>query len=104
MKLKGNNVWPAALEPAVLLALFIADQIWNELGQELVVTSLNDSTHSETSLHYIGNAADLRTRYFTDEIKEKAAAMLKEKLNKHYDVVVEKTHIHLEYQPKNPHS
>lgn len=103
MKLK-TGVDPVALAPQLLLALYVADGIWRELGEELVVTSLNDSKHSHTSLHYAGMAADLRTRYFSPAQVNNAAARLREALgtNPSYDVVVESDHIHLEYQPKRP--
>ena len=102
MKFKpGTN--PAGLRPELLIALMIADTVWSEKGKELVVTSLNDSKHSRGSLHFSGAAADLRTRYFSDEQKQSAASELKDRLgfNPDYDVVVESDHIHLEYQPKS---
>jgi hypothetical protein len=101
MKLKvGVN--PLRIQPELLLALYVADTVWRDNAQELVVTSLNDSVHSKASLHYAGCAADLRTRYFTDEKKAEVAEQLRLSLgsNPDYDVVVEKDHIHLEYQPK----
>lgn len=99
MKLK-KGVNPSGIRPELMLALFIADGVWAGLGEELVVTSLNDSFHSKTSLHYSGQGADLRTRYFTDV--EVAANELRTALgnNPNYDVIVESDHIHLEWQPK----
>lgn len=101
MQLK-RGVNPFGIRPELLLALMVADQVWRNHGQELVVTSLNDSRHSRTSLHYAGAAADLRTHYFTDKIKALVAAELREALgqNPDYDVVLESDHIHIEFQPK----
>jgi hypothetical protein len=101
MQLK-TGVRPTGLRPELLLALIVAAEVWKSLDEELVITSLNDSKHSATSLHYDGRAADLRTNYFTDEEKQHAAAKLRSALgsNPDYDVVVESDHIHLEYQPK----
>ena len=101
MKLK-KGVTPNGLMPQLLLALMVADQVWADNGQELVVTSLNDSKHSRTSLHYAGCAADLRTRYFDPDQVETIAELLREALGNcpDYDVVVESDHIHLEWQPK----
>ena len=101
MKLK-NGVNPFGIKPELLLALNIADRVWLDHGQELVVTSLNDSRHSRTSLHYAGCAADLRTRYFSENEKVIVADELRQALggNKDFDVIVESTHIHIEYQPK----
>lgn len=98
MKLKsGVKVRGASNE--LLLGLYIASSVWSALGQRLVVTSMADGKHSRTSLHYSGNAADLRTRYFDDNGAE-AAVWLKDSLSDEYDVVVESDHIHIEYQPK----
>lgn len=101
MKFKPG-VNPFGLRPELLVALVAADNIWRMLGGELVVTSINDGKHSRTSLHYTGAAADLRTRDFSDDIKQTAAWNLRSALgdNPDFDVVVEEDHIHLEYQPK----
>ncbi len=99
MRLK-ENVRPSGLRTEMLLAIFIAAEVWKEYDRELVVTSLNDSKHSHGSKHYSGLAADLRTRYFEKEIVADVALELQERVGKDYDVVVEKTHIHIEYHPK----
>ena len=99
MKIK-SGVNPFGVRNEITIALLVADGVWRDNGQELVVTSLNDSKHSRESLHYAGAAADLRTRYFSNP--ESVAQQLREALgnNPDYDVVVEKDHIHLEHQPK----
>lgn len=97
-----QGVNPMRLQPELLLALLVADGVWRGVGQELVVTSLNDSKHSNGSLHYAGCAADLRTRYFTGDQVLLVADTLRDALGncKDYDIVVEADHIHIEYQPK----
>lgn len=101
MKLK-SGVIPTSIRPELLLALIVSDGVWAKHGQDLVVTSLNDSTHGNTSLHYAGAAGDLRTRYFPDGVAFQVAEDLREALGKNpdYDVVLEDDHIHLEWQPK----
>jgi len=81
---------------AVLMA---ADGIWQNFGQELVVTAGLDGKHSKWSLHYYGMAVDLRSRYFSDATKQIAADTLQEELGGDYDVVSHATHIHVEYDP-----
>ena len=88
---------------------YAADKVWQELfGHEALLTSAMDSTHSDESLHYQGLAWDLRIRRKND-INQKvfimsdlieAKDMLKEILGKEYDVVIESTHIHIEFDPK----
>lgn len=80
-------------------ALILADEIWNELGQELVVTSGLDGTHSSGSLHYYGLALDFRVRYFEDD-GDAAFRLLKVGLGDDFDVILHNSHIHVEYQPK----
>ena len=48
------------------------------------------------SLHYQGKAFDLRTWHVIEEV----AKQLRTYLGKDYDVIVEKDHIHVEYDPK----
>lgn len=100
MKLKeGVTFEGISLELAEALAL--ADQIYLAwAGRELVLTSLKDGKHSKKSLHYSGNAADLRTRDLTPRQQATILSELKLALGKDYDVVLEIDHIHLEYDPK----
>lgn len=100
MKLKNDNVSLQSLAPQLVLALMICNEVYNEYGVELVITSVNDSKHSLTSLHYSGNAADLRIRTLPDGTAEGVAEAIRDKLNQDFDVVLEPTHIHLEYQPR----
>ena len=100
MRFKDSNVNSNGIRPELVLALFIADQVYDGNGKNLVITSLNDSHHSKTSLHYSGAAADLRTNYFTNEESRKVVRDLHMRLNNDYDVVLEEDHIHLEFQPK----
>ena len=101
MKLK-RGVKAIGLRPELLLGLMVADAVWSSNGQDMVITSLNDSDHSRTSLHHSGQGGDLRIRYFDDSVKMKVADELRDALGNSpdYDVVLEADHIHLEYQPK----
>ena len=101
MRLKSDNVSLQSLAPQLVLALVICNEVYNEYDAELVITSVNDSTHSNTSLHYNGCAVDLRTRNLKDQAeKERVAQQLVGKLNRDFDVILESDHIHLEYQPR----
>jgi hypothetical protein len=81
--------------------LQIAERIWRNNGQELVVTSGTDSTHSAGSLHYYGYALDFRTRYFEEQDRFKVFKELSDDLrkkNRDYCVIWHPTHIHVEYR------
>lgn len=91
------------LEPSdqVVIAMKEADFLSNKLTrQEAVVTSVLDGVHSKNSLHYSGNAFDLRVWIYTPEQIAQLAGELKKSLGKNYDVVFEGDHIHVEYDPK----
>ncbi len=99
MKLK-KTVKLKGLQPQILIAVMVANDVYRDFGKELVITSVNDSKHSEFSLHYSGDAIDIRTRYFTSEEKVAVHKEIKDRLTKDFDVVLEKDHIHIEYDPK----
>lgn len=113
MQIKSSNVNLSGMSPQLLLGLFVAEQVYQTFGKEVTITSMNDSVHSETSLHYSGNAADLRTqnpingiRYFDDP--HEVVRRIKSKLTGDFDVLYEEKtiqgkvvgHIHMEYQPR----
>jgi len=97
MKLKKGAVIQGLQLPMRKVLMF-ADAIWKANGKELVVTSGVDGVHSPGSLHPFGYAVDLRTFYFTNETKKKVRKLLADNLGPEYDVVLEPTHIHAEYQ------
>lgn len=96
MKIK-NGVRLNGLKIEMRKVLLEADRIWASENKELVITSGLDGTHSAGSLHYYGYALDLRTRYFSDRKINGIASRLRDALGKDYDVVIHKTHIHVEF-------
>ena len=69
------------------------------------ITSANDSKHGELSLHYKNRAFDIRIYNITGKVHFEAelwAARLALALGEEYDVVKEKDHIHIEWDPKDP--
>lgn len=97
MIFKDDTIYPEIGAP-LLLALTIADSIYQEHGHKMVITSLRDGAHSHTSLHYSGAAADLRIRGL--ESPQRVADEIRTALNRHYDVILESDHIHVEWQPR----
>ena len=96
MKLK-KGVILHGLKIEMRIVLIAAEEIWKYRGQELVVTCGLEGTHSARSLHYYGYALDLRTRDFSPGMVDLVAEKLRGRLPDGYDVVVHKTHIHVEY-------
>jgi hypothetical protein len=74
---------------------------------EVVITSANDGTHKEGSLHYTYAAVDVRTKNLPDEPTKQSflAALIKELGDADFDFVYEdpggvNQHIHIEHDPK----
>lgn len=101
MKLKPGLI-AFGLKPEMLLGLMVVQAVWEEAGESLTLTDINSGKHSLTSLHNCGYAVDIRTRDLVNFSPREMADKLNEALGHSvdYDVVVEDTHIHFEYQPK----
>lgn len=100
MKLKDDSVNPEGISTALLFGIIVAGEVFREEGVDYVLTSLKDGVHSFKSLHYRGDAADIRIWGLKDSVK--TAEKIRQRLNKHYDVIAESDHIHLEFQPRHP--
>jgi len=67
------------------------------------ITSANDSRHGDESLHYKDRAFDIRIYNITGKVHYEAklwALRLALVLGEAYDVVKEKDHIHIEFDPE----
>jgi len=100
MKIKDSTVEVAGIRPEMIIALMIAKEVYDDEGEELIITSALDGKHSETSLHYSGCALDIRTRYFSKEQAERVRKEIAANLGIDYDVILENDHMHIEFQPK----
>ena len=74
----------------------IANIVFKIERKELVITSTYEGNHSEGSLHYANLAVDIQRAANGNTVKNG----LQDKLGRDYDVVLEPTHIHIEYDPK----
>lgn len=101
MQLK-DSVIPTSLKPETLLAIIIVAEVYKLYGHTLTITSIADGKHSRQSLHYVGYAFDCRTKMLGGDEVYDIAEEIRQRLTTDYDVVVEDTHLHIEYQPKRP--
>ena len=100
MKLKDGVLWQD-MHPSMWYARWVAELCCRKkAGRDCIITSARDGKHSTNSLHYVGKALDMRTRDLTDAQIQALAGELREWLGPDFDVVVERTHIHVEYDPK----
>jgi hypothetical protein len=89
----------AGMQTEILLALFVAHELFQEQAQTVTLTSVTDGVHKDGSLHYTGRAVDLR---LPTAGKERMVEQLQGRLGAEYDVLLEADHIHVEYDPKRP--
>lgn len=91
-----SGVSIAGLHPCMRRALIVCERVFKAHGQEFVITSGLDGCHSAGSLHYYGFAIDAQTRHLKDD-KERFNACEEIQMQlQGFDVVLEKTHIHIE--------
>ncbi len=94
----GVNV--VGLQPEIICVLTIISDVISWTGNELTITSALDGSHSSDSLHKKGLAIDIRLPYKVEAKDKMVALVLGCALGDDYDVVREKDHIHIEYDPK----
>lgn len=98
MKIK-DSVTFSKLSPQIILALIIANDLYASYEVELVITSIDDSVHSITSLHYTGFAVDLRISNLAPGQAALIVKELKKKMPNGFYILLEIDHIHIEYDP-----
>lgn len=99
MRLKKGSKW-GKIAPEILLAVMVAKSVFEDHGYELILTEGTGGEHMEASLHYYGQAIDIRTRHVPEELRHELSDDLRRRLTDDYDVVLEATHIHCEHDPK----
>ena len=92
-KLKG-------LQPQILFAAFVAEEVYAARGRDLWITSGNDGKHLPNSKHYDGQAIDIRTKNLDQHEVAGVVEAIRVRLNDEYDIVLETDHLHIEYDPK----
>ena len=85
------------IKAEIVLALVVADQVYAELGHDLMITSVIDGRHLRASIHYSGGAVDLR---LPGNDGTAARNRIARRVGGDFDVILEKDHIHIEWQPK----
>ncbi len=106
--LKDDSIEIGMLTVPMMFALRVAEAVYDELSTDLVITSGDErgARHSLTSLHYSGNAVDIRTHNLPmPSAARDVMWKILSRLNIDYDVLLESQgtsneHIHIEYQPR----
>jgi hypothetical protein len=95
MRLKDDSVNVADLVPQLRDKLPVMDRAYAEFNTEMVITSGKDGVHGNNSLHYQGKAVDLRIW----NVLQSLVGYLQSELGPDFEVILEKDHIHIEYDP-----
>lgn len=105
MRYKDSTVSIEGLQPVTALAMLQVEPVIREYTRPdqkpkdpYVITSVNDGQHMTGSKHYSGHAFDVRIWWLSDPLK--CTGAIATKLGPDFDVVLEKDHIHIEYDPK----
>jgi len=97
IKLKNKLVNLNNVHYKIYWAISIVAQLYENANSELVLTSVRDSKHRvKNSLHYIGKAFDCRIWNYHQNLNNLVQS-IKEALGDDFDVILEKDHIHIEY-------
>lgn len=100
MKLKPGVIVQGISNEA-MIGVLAAQAVYQRHDLDFVITSMLDGKHSSKSKHYRGDAVDIRTRHIQNaNMKAQIVAEIKDALGQDYDVILESTHIHLEYDPR----
>ena len=73
---------------------------FDAVQSDATLTSVTDGTHGSTTLHKHGFAMDWRTRHLNDAEKTLLEAEARERLGPEFDVVLEGSHLHTEWDPR----
>lgn len=93
--------------PKVVIIAAAVINAANELSfaGDVTVTSGSDPGHMHGSKHYTNEALDVRSKTVPTALKHKWLAVIKRRLGRDYDVILEhegkaQEHFHIEYDPK----
>lgn len=101
LKLKSVNVNIKELKFELKCKIFDLALICRKVEGEkytMTITSGNDGKHMRGSKHYTNEAIDIRINDMQNP--KRVSDEIAFYLGKNYDVVLEPTHIHIEYDPK----
>ncbi len=88
------------LHPLMWKMIYDIKPFYDELGLDLVITAGLDGKHKVGSKHYSALAVDIRTRTLNDP--RSMFVRIKSVLHAAFDVVLHRTHMHIEFDPKTP--
>lgn len=88
------------MQVPMIFAMMVANELVKEYDVEFVITSGVEGRHGKGSCHYSGNAFDFRKREFKNNDAAAVAKELQERLGPDFYVLLERTHIHVQFKPQ----
>jgi hypothetical protein len=85
-----TTVNPSGITTELLLALFIAKEVYRKFSATMWITSLTDGVHT-ADVHAKGKAADLRIKHLPPGIWNALATEIQAACGLRYDVLLETT-------------
>lgn len=95
---KGVNI--TGIKPEMNIAIIAAMQFCTDIEKDCVITCALDGQHMKSSLHYVGYAVDFRIRHMNKTERKMFKVAMKDALVDNFDVILESSHLHVEYQPE----
>ena len=96
---KGVTV--RGIRPEMVFGHTIVCAVYASHDLDVIVTSATDGVHSYASKHYDGAAIDYRTRHITATgLKERIVGEAQAALGPDFDVILEDTHLHVQWKPR----
>lgn len=99
MRLKPD-ISIAGVKPETVIGMMVAQSVCATMGYEFCITSVAEGKHRADSRHYMGLAFDMRTRHMKPNDVAIFRDELARRLGPDWDVVIEATHLHIEFDPK----
>ena len=100
MSLQFKEGIQLTITQAVNKILRAAEIVYAQCGVPCVVTSGTDGQHRKDSKHYTGHALDLRIFHLKPEQVQPVVQGLQKLLGEDFDIILERDHIHVEFDPK----
>ena len=103
LKNEGVRARIGGISNEMLFALMVIEGVFRYYGvEDVVVTAGTEGSRSRVkgSRHIIGQALDFRTRHWPDDHRTVIPHEIRQSLGPDYDVVLEKDHLHVEYDPQ----
>lgn len=87
------------IKPELVFANQVVSSVFHHFGYSCQCTSGLEGKHSKKSKHYTGYGADYGIKHVKPDDVEKVYNMICEQLTDEFDIVLETTHIHVEFDP-----